>query len=161
MKTCSKCKTEKLYSAFSKCRSNADGYMYYCKQCYNIYVKVWNANVVKKTKNNWLYNTDKGAATRHKNKRIYRERRRNRRRSTDGYTLSEWNEIKTFYGCCVCCGKTTDISADHVIPAAIGGKDSADNIQPLCRPCNSLKSAQHIDFRLFWMVFVKYYPFQI
>ncbi|WP_033415413.1 HNH endonuclease [Streptomyces canus] len=36
----------------------------------------------------------------------------------------------------------TDLTADHIAPKAQGGTDSPDNVQVLCRPCNSRKRDQ-------------------
>jgi 5-methylcytosine-specific restriction endonuclease McrA len=40
---------------------------------------------------------------------------------------------------CVKCGATEDLALDHVHPWSLGGPDTADNLQVLCRPCNSRK----------------------
>lgn len=47
-----------------------------------------------------------------------------------------------FGGRCVkCCQEMNGfLDKDHVIPIYIGGSDSIDNIQPLCRSCNCSKS---------------------
>src|SRR5215203_5035674 len=37
---------------------------------------------------------------------------------------------------CVWCGSTTNLEADHIIPAAFGGSDNAANGRALCRPCH-------------------------
>lgn len=44
-------------------------------------------------------------------------------------------------GRCVECGSAFDIQYDHVIPLALGGADSAENLQILCAPCNRAKGA--------------------
>lgn len=37
---------------------------------------------------------------------------------------------------------STDLTGDHIVPKARGGTDSPDNVQVLCRPCNSRKRDQ-------------------
>jgi len=48
---------------------------------------------------------------------------------------------------CLRCGAHQDLSADHIIPESEGGPTSEENLQTLCRPCNSWKATQTIDFR--------------
>lgn len=40
---------------------------------------------------------------------------------------------------CRRCGATDDLTLDHVHPWSIGGSDTEENLQVLCRPCNSSK----------------------
>ena len=40
---------------------------------------------------------------------------------------------------CVRCGAEDDLSCDHIIPESRGGPTEFDNLQTLCRPCNSRK----------------------
>ena len=42
---------------------------------------------------------------------------------------------------CVGCGATDDLTADHVVPLARGGRHDGHR-QVLCRPCNSRKGAR-------------------
>jgi hypothetical protein len=52
----------------------------------------------------------------------------------------EWQDILRAHNySCAICGSTEDISIDHIIPLSKGGTNTADNIQPLCRSCNSRK----------------------
>lgn len=34
----------------------------------------------------------------------------------------------------------TDLTTDHILPKALGGTDHPQNLQILCRPCNSAKA---------------------
>jgi 5-methylcytosine-specific restriction endonuclease McrA len=43
-------------------------------------------------------------------------------------------------GQCVECGATFDIQYDHVLPVALGGATTLENLQLLCAGCNQLKS---------------------
>lgn len=44
-------------------------------------------------------------------------------------------------GCCVECGSRFDLQYDHVIPVALGGAGTVENVQLLCAPCNQAKGA--------------------
>jgi 5-methylcytosine-specific restriction endonuclease McrA len=48
---------------------------------------------------------------------------------------------------CLCCGSENKLSLDHVIPIQKGGKDEIENLQPLCKSCNSSKGIKVIDYR--------------
>ena len=43
---------------------------------------------------------------------------------------------------CRRCGATEDLALDHIHPWSLGGPDTPDNLQVLCRPCNSRKGDQ-------------------
>lgn len=87
----------------------------------------------------------------HPEKRLeYAENRRARKIANGGSISSkEWEEIKKKYGYrCLCCGRTdVKLHMDHVIPLAKGGHHSIENIQPLCKSCNSSKNTKDIDYR--------------
>lgn len=42
-------------------------------------------------------------------------------------------------GCCQTCGRQDDLCVDHKHPERHGGTDELDNLQTLCRSCNSRK----------------------
>jgi 5-methylcytosine-specific restriction endonuclease McrA len=67
------------------------------------------------------------------------------------YTESEWRELVDKYGHrCLRCGRPESevkLTADHVVPLIKGGSNNIENIQPLCRRCNSRKQARTMDFR--------------
>ena len=48
---------------------------------------------------------------------------------------------------CLKCGATESLSLDHVIPLASGGDNGIDNLQTLCKSCNSAKGNTTKDYR--------------
>lgn len=70
-----------------------------------------------------------------------------RKRVADGtHTLEEWENLKAQHDWkCVFCGKREPeikLTEDHIIPLSRNGSDNIENIQPLCRRCNSSKGAK-------------------
>ena len=60
-------------------------------------------------------------------------------------SLKSWKDILERYGNkCADCGTTENITIDHIHPISKNGKNNKDNIRPLCRSCNSKKSAKII-----------------
>lgn len=72
-------------------------------------------------------------------------RRYARERGAKGYhTFEEWQELKNrFQNCCANCYKKKPLTKDHIKPLSKGGSDNIENIQPLCRNCNSRKWATY------------------
>jgi 5-methylcytosine-specific restriction endonuclease McrA len=57
-------------------------------------------------------------------------------------TEAQWQLIKKAYKFrCAYCGKKKPLTQDHIIPVSRGGQDTASNIVPACRSCNSKKNA--------------------
>ena len=63
-------------------------------------------------------------------------------------TAKDWTDILEKYDKkCLCCGSREKLEMDHVVPLSIGGSNTKDNIQPLCRSCNARKGRKNIDYR--------------
>jgi 5-methylcytosine-specific restriction endonuclease McrA len=64
-----------------------------------------------------------------------------RERGASGFhSLEEWEALKAKHGQrCIGCGENKPLTRDHIIPLALGGSHDIENIQPLCRNCNSRK----------------------
>lgn len=85
--------------------------------------------------------------------RANNQRRAHAQRGTvSTLTHDEWKRIiQTQGGKCACCkvvfSATTRATRDHVIPVAMGGGLTFENVQALCQSCNSRKSTRAIDYR--------------
>lgn len=44
---------------------------------------------------------------------------------------------------CKSCGLTGDLTVDHIVPESAGGGANEDNLQTLCRSCNSKKGVKN------------------
>jgi 5-methylcytosine-specific restriction endonuclease McrA len=69
-------------------------------------------------------------------------RRSHIRWNTVGFhTVEEWKLLKLGAACMMCGRKEPEIllTRDHIVPVSKGGTNWIDNIQPLCRSCNSKK----------------------
>ena len=66
-----------------------------------------------------------------------------RRMAPGTVTKRQWKRVMQAHNYrCAYCGTKDDIEMDHIIPLARGGTNTADNIQPLCGPCNRSKGAK-------------------
>lgn len=77
------------------------------------------------------------------------KRNRLKTQSVSRITYNEWIALCDKYEnvCLRCKRNHVELTLDHVIPLSRGGTDTIDNIQPLCRSCNSRKNNKHIDYR--------------
>ena len=130
-KKCKRCSEWKPLDAFMVNRRSYMGRGPLCRECNNIVSGEWHHN-----------NKDRHTAIEHN---------RNARKNNNGgkYTAAEWNELLERYdNTCLRCGRNdVPMTVDHVIPVSKGGTNSIDNIQPLCKSCNSSKNAKAVDFR--------------
>lgn len=78
-------------------------------------------------------------------------RRASKLRPGANFTAEEWVELCRLYDySCLRCGRQEPdvmLTADHIIPLVHGGGNGIENIQPLCRRCNSAKNATVVDYR--------------
>jgi len=80
-------------------------------------------------------------------KRVYEYRKRNPK--IGKIDKKQWEEkLKRLGGKCQMCGSTEDITIDHIIPLSKGGTNHIDNLQPLCRRCNSRKQNKIMKSRM-------------
>jgi 5-methylcytosine-specific restriction endonuclease McrA len=79
-----------------------------------------------------------------------RNRRARLENAEGNFTSKEWSILcKIFGNCCLCCGSSENLHADHIIPLTKGGNNFISNIQPLCCRCNISKGNRIIvDYRL-------------
>lgn len=74
--------------------------------------------------------------------------KKHRRREAGVLTAADWRAVLDLYGeACLACGSDEPPTIDHVVPVSRGGTNTADNVQPLCSPCNTRKGTKTIDYR--------------
>lgn len=71
--------------------------------------------------------------------KIYGFRRRNY--NAGKFDREAWSKkLEAFDGKCAKCGTDERIEIDHIKPLCLGGTNHIDNLQPLCKSCNSRKN---------------------
>lgn len=94
----------------------------------------------------------KGGVTKDKKALSWLKNKRNRmkRCSIGGHSYGDWENLKAQYNfTCPCCNRKEPeikLTEDHIIPISRGGSDNIENIQPLCKSCNSKKHDKHIKY---------------
>lgn len=158
MRECSRCHEVKPLDEYYKSARARGGYLAYCIAC----DKIAKAEYYQRTKQRAVERAAKWASENQDKVRLAKRewKRRNpdsnrkykkvRRalESVNHFTEAEWLQLLERYNHqCLSCGSMERLSADHVVPLALGGSNSIDNIQPLCIPCNSKKGKKVIDYR--------------
>lgn len=64
-------------------------------------------------------------------------------REKGSHAEETWLRLIAAFDCrCVMCGASmhgSEVQKDHIVPIYQGGSDGIENLQPLCRPCNTSK----------------------
>ena len=88
------------------------------------------------------------------NAATHRRRSKIKGNGGNGWTAAQWEALKAeFDYTCLMCGRqepAIQLHADHIVPVQVGGTNEIDNIQPLCKSCNSRKHTQILDLRILW-----------
>lgn len=106
---------------------------------------------------NWKGGIPKGTLTknwveRNRERKNYLSNRRRVKKIGNGgtHTLEEWEKLKASHlWICLACRRSEpeiSLSRDHITPLSKGGSDNIENIQPLCRVCNSRKNNKEIKY---------------
>jgi 5-methylcytosine-specific restriction endonuclease McrA len=159
-KKCTKCGERKAKSEFGKDSFHKDGLRSDCKLCHNETSRKWcEANPNRERERKQKYRKKNSDRERERKKkyrkdnldkaRVHNQSRRARKAGNGGrFTVAEFQDLCNKYNyLCLCCREKKKLEADHVIPVTKGGTSFIDNIQPLCRSCNSSKGTKEIDYR--------------
>lgn len=145
-KVCVGCKVEKSIEDFGKKAKARDGRSSRCKECLREYYRDYYRDNSDK---HLARTSDWGRRNPDKRKAIKRRRQFRERGSGGWLSADDWRHIlNTYDHRCLRCGRNgVPLEADHVVPVAMGGTSDPDNIQPLCKSCNTSKGARVMDFR--------------
>lgn len=87
---------------------------------------------------------------------IERKRQYRRRASLEDagvFNAETWEGLcASFSYLCVACYEPRPLTVDHIVPLSRGGTNHVDNLQPLCRSCNSRKGTNTMNYRGWFMV---------
>ena len=147
MRFCPKCNTETERYTDGKCKTCKAAYRADNRAKANASSAAWKAANKERRKATM-------AAWHKANPEYTRIRNQNRRarKLESGGKLSKGLSVRLFKlqrGKCACCGQPlgTEYNLDHIMPIALGGSNTDDNIQLLRATCNKQKHAKHpIDF---------------
>ena len=139
-RVCAKCGQRKPLEVFVRDRRKRGGYGHTCKQCERLRHKQYNKQNKKKRQDWHQANPQRTLAL----SRAWRAQQL----GSEGFISSEeWNNLLEKYGHhCLSCDDP-DVTMDHIIPLQLGGRHHIQNIQPLCRSCNTSKGTRYIDYR--------------
>lgn len=168
-KVCRRCNIERLSNEYGRDERYLDSLQPWCKACYAEYRSRPDQKDQQRKRHKERYanpairikqRTQSNAYTRQRwhtdseyrqrknlSKKIINHRRRVQKGRGD-LTVAQWQAICAHYGTgCLCCGEKRPLTLDHIRPLSRGGEHTADNVQPLCGPCNNHKKTRTIDYR--------------
>ena len=70
--------------------------------------------------------------------------RTNNRNAKTKIQLNRKNIMKRDNFRCMYCGRTSELTIDHIIPKSKGGKTTWENLVTACNPCNNKKDNKYI-----------------
>jgi 5-methylcytosine-specific restriction endonuclease McrA len=154
-RVCSRCSKPKAAEEFGKDKRNSTGLQSWCKSCIaERQAERTKANPEegerrRRYKAEWLAaHPDARKRIGRKQSADYRQRHPKRVKDRAEAGALYRDKILAIFNRCMACGSSEDLTLDHVTP--LGQEEatnSPDNIQVLCRSCNSGKADQNIDYR--------------
>lgn len=176
MKTCRTCCKEKPLHDFVKNKNMKGGYLNDCKDCVrerSAQYYAENRESAIAASKRWIANNHEHVLERKRKYRaehkaelyekfiewvkknplkwyIHTVNRKARKHGGKGVTAEEWVALcDQFDNRCVGCGRgNVELTQGHVLPTSKDGKHEIENLQPLCRSCNSRKNTKAIDYRV-------------
>lgn len=141
---CVLCKQEKTKSEFNSDISRISGLSNKCKSCSSKvnakYREENRINILKQQKQARKINP-----TRYHNYKVKRKRVINKYKKIEEW---QWEVLKYLAkDKCLKCGEKKKLTLDHVVPLSKNGEHSIQNVQPLCKNCNSSKNVKIEDYR--------------
>ena len=141
IKFCPKCKTYKQMHEFGVDNHRPDGATTHCKLCKREVGRIADAKRRAKKPNNDIPKYEKGDHLPGRLQVRWSNKRAAKRGAFGKITREEWlTKCAECGNKCVRCGLFKALTIDHIIPLSKGGSNTIDNIQPLCKKCNSSKN---------------------
>jgi len=135
----------KAYRQSDEYKSNAKDYMKSYRQSpeYKTYMKAFQQSPGRKDYMKAYWKSQDGRAAR---ARCDVKRKTLMKSLPCDLTAEQWEEIKADQNYkCAFCGEIKPLHRDHIVPLSKGGAFTKNNIQGLCKSCNSRKSNKIIE----------------
>jgi 5-methylcytosine-specific restriction endonuclease McrA len=171
-KVCGNCKLNLDTSQFCGRKASKDGLCRICKSCQRAYSQEYrsannekvnervrarraaNPELFRKhSKRYYQSHAKEDTQRRVKNDRanpaavqVRRHKHRAKASGCEGsFTAQEWTDLCARYDQrCAICGNQKQLTVDHIVPLSKNGSNWIENIQPLCRSCNSSKNNREV-----------------